>query len=149
MYCVYKISINANIQVVNREKDPLHQICMQEPHCQVPSIAGHGLSYWLWYHSLLVGQRECISSEHFSEEFLSRTWAEYLVVLLNSVLWGYIKGNLLRFKGLFHLGFPWLGVTCTLPFTPPSRLTLHNKDTPQLTLASGVKRSGWQAANEQ
>ena len=40
-----QISIKANIQVVNREEDPVHQICMQEPHCQVPSVAGHGLSY--------------------------------------------------------------------------------------------------------
>ena len=44
------------------------------------------ISYWLWYHSLLVGQRECISSEHFSEGFLSRTWAEYLVVLVQLML---------------------------------------------------------------
>ena len=86
VYCVYKISIKANIQVVNREKDPVHQICIQEPHCQVPSVAGHGLSYWLWYHSMLVGQRECISSEHFSEGFLSRTWAVYLVVLVQLML---------------------------------------------------------------
>ena len=35
------------------------------------------------------------------------------------------------------------------PFTLLFRLSLHNQDTPQLTLASGVKRSGWQAANEQ
>ena len=35
------------------------------------------------------------------------------------------------------------------PFALLFRLSLHNKDTPQLTLASGVKRSGWQAANEQ
>ena len=40
----------------------VHQICMQEPHCQVPSVAGHGLSYWLWYHNILVGQRECINT---------------------------------------------------------------------------------------
>ena len=78
--------LRVHIQVVHKEKDPLHQICMQEPHCQVPSIAGHGLSYWLWYRSLLVGQRECISSEHFSEGFLSRTWAEYLVVLVQLML---------------------------------------------------------------
>ena len=38
VYCVYKISIKANIQVVNREKGPVHQICMQEPHFQVPSV---------------------------------------------------------------------------------------------------------------
>ena len=55
---------------------------MQEPHCQVPSVARHGISYWLWYHSILVGQRECISSEHFSEGFLSRIWAVYLSGLL-------------------------------------------------------------------
>ena len=83
---VYKISIKANIQVVSREKDPVHQICMQEPHCQVPSVAGHGLSYWVWYHSIPVGQREYISSEHFSEGFLSRTWALYLVVFVQLML---------------------------------------------------------------
>ena len=59
---------------------------MQEPRCQVPSVAGHGLSYWLWYHNILVGQRECISSEHFSEGFLSRTWTVYLVVLVQRML---------------------------------------------------------------
>ena len=59
---------------------------MQEPHFQNPSVAGHGLSYWLWYHSILVGKRECISSEHFSEGFLSRTWAVYLVVLVQLML---------------------------------------------------------------
>ena len=88
---------------MNREKDPLHQICMQELHCQVPSIAGHGLSYWLWYHSLLVGQRECISSEHFSEGFLSRTWAEYLVVLVQPMPHNQCQST--QLWGLQHL---WL-----------------------------------------
>ena len=87
VYCVYKISITAYIQVVNREqKDPVHQICMQETHCQVPSVAGHGLSYQIWYHSILEGQREFISSEHVSEGFLSRTWAVYLVVFVQLML---------------------------------------------------------------
>ena len=59
---------------------------MQEPHSQVPSVARHGLSYWLWYHSILVGQRKCISSEHLSGGFLSRTWAVYLMVLVQLML---------------------------------------------------------------
>ena len=43
--------------------DPVHQICMQAPHCQVPSVARHALTWhWLWYDI-----RECIRSEHFSE----------------------------------------------------------------------------------
>ena len=46
---------------------PVHQTFIQEPPCQVPSVARHALSHWLWYDIILVGQMECISSEHFSE----------------------------------------------------------------------------------
>ena len=66
------------------EKDPVHQICMQEPPCQVPSIARH--AHWLWCDIIHVGQMECISSEHFSEGCLSRTATVYLVILVQLML---------------------------------------------------------------
>ena len=44
---LYKIGTKANIQMVNRGKDPVHQMCMQEPHGQVPSVSIHALSHWL------------------------------------------------------------------------------------------------------
>ena len=55
------------------EKDPVHQIYMQDTHFLVPSFTSHALSHWLWYNIIHVGQRECISSRNFSEGFLSRT----------------------------------------------------------------------------
>ena len=54
------------------EKDPVHQIYMQDTHFLVPSFTRHALSHWLW-HIIHVGQRECISSRNFSKAFLSRT----------------------------------------------------------------------------
>ena len=68
------------------EKDPVHQIYMQEPHCQVPSVARHALSHWLWYDIILVGQMECVSSGHFSEGCLSRTRTVYLMILVRLML---------------------------------------------------------------
>ena len=69
--------------VLNRiKKDPVHQICMQKPHCQVPPVAIHALSHWLWYDIITVGQRECISSDHFSEGCLSRTRTVHLVIVM-------------------------------------------------------------------
>ena len=74
--------------------------------------------------------------------------------------WYYWKGKLL--VGIIYIRessypFHWfissvgnpLSSSHIRPFTLLFRLSLPNKDTPQLTLASGVKRSGWQAANEQ
>ena len=75
---LYKISTKAKIQMVNRGEGPVHQTFMQEPPCQVPSVARHALSHWLWYNIILVGQLECISSEHFSEGCLSWTRTVYL-----------------------------------------------------------------------
>ena len=36
------------------EKDLVHQICMQGPPCQVPSVARQALSHWLWYDIILA-----------------------------------------------------------------------------------------------
>ena len=38
------------------EKDHVQQICMQEPPCQLPSVARHALLHWFWYDIILVGQ---------------------------------------------------------------------------------------------
>ena len=66
-------------------KDPVHQIYMQAPHCQVPSVSRHALTWhWLWYDIILVGQRECISSEHFSEGVCPGLM--YLVTLLMQLM---------------------------------------------------------------
>ena len=64
--------------------------------------------------------------------------------------WDDIEGNLLiRFTGLFHQWeFPCLAVTYVHSLFCSDSLS-PTKIPPQLTLASGVKRSGWQAANEQ
>ena len=96
MYCVYKISIKANIQVVNREKDPVHQICMQEPYCQVPSVAGHGLSYWLWYHSILVAY-SCWSDRSYTLFCLCVNWHPRLRIDTNYTC---IKGETNRIMAL-------------------------------------------------
>ena len=68
------------------EKDPVHQICILEPHCRVPSVARHTLSHWFWYDIILAGQMECISSEHFSEGCQPRTRTVYLVILVQLML---------------------------------------------------------------
>ena len=68
---LHKISTKANIQMGDRGEGSWSQICTQESHCQVPSVARHA-SHWLWYDIILQGQMECIRSEHFSEECLSR-----------------------------------------------------------------------------
>ena len=67
------------------EKGPVQQIGMQGPPCQVPSVTRHALSHWLWY-DILVGQMECISSEHFSGGCLSRTRTMYYVILVQLML---------------------------------------------------------------
>ena len=61
---------------------PVHQICIQERHCQVPSVARHLIGSDI----ILVGQRECISSEYISEGCLSRTQTVYLVILVQLIL---------------------------------------------------------------
>ena len=65
-------------------KGPVHQICMQEPPCQVISVTRRA-SHWLWY-IILVGQLECIRSEHFSEGSLSRIRTVYNVMILVQLL---------------------------------------------------------------
>ena len=65
-------------------EDPVHHIYTQGPHCEVPAVARHALSHWFWY-ILVVGQRECISSEHFSEGCLSRTRTVHLVILVQLI----------------------------------------------------------------
>ena len=68
------------------EKDPVHQIYTQEPHCQGPSVVRHALSHWFWYDIIFIEQRECISFENLSAGFLSRTLTMYLVILVQLML---------------------------------------------------------------
>ena len=116
----------------------------------------------IWSIYIALNQALAPSSDHISLGLwgmLERLWKlkssqhrfSTMILERKASCWDDIKGNLLiRFTMVyFTWEFPWLVVTGTLPFTLQSSLTLHNKRYPLLTLASGVKRSGWQAANEQ
>ena len=67
--------------VLRVQNDPVHQICMQEPHCQVPSVARHAPAHWLWYDIILVRQRET-----FLKDFCPGLLTMYLVVLVQLML---------------------------------------------------------------
>ena len=60
------------------EMYPVHQICMQEPHCQVPSVASISLAL-IWYHTCRA--KGIVSSEYFLkgvcpglQQFIWRYW---------------------------------------------------------------------------
>ena len=78
----YKISTKANIQMMNRGE----WSCTSNLHAKTSLPKVHSVArHWLCY-IILVGQRECISSEHFSEGCLSRTRTVYLVILVQLML---------------------------------------------------------------
>ena len=74
------------------EMHRVHQIYMQEPHCQVPSLLGISLAL-IWYHTCRA--TGIVSSEYFSEGCLSRTPTVYLAILVQLMLISWKLHNLL------------------------------------------------------
>ena len=79
-----KISTWAKIQMVNRGDAS----CTSNLHARtsLPSAFSCQASHWLWYDIIFVGQRECVSSEYFSEGCLPRTRTGYLVRVVQFML---------------------------------------------------------------